>query len=119
MEDKKKSTKTTANSMAEMLAGDIKKAATKEVNIREDATMREIAIASNEEGEFDMLPEKFHEIFIKEKLSRAKCYTVWVSDENKRRLEAIKFNSNGKFGIRPTLNTILDMFFERYGVSGK
>lgn len=62
------------------------------------------------------IKEKFEELFAKNKDDKDNGTTVWLSKANKKRLDTLKFKSDGKYQLRPTVNAIIELFFENYKI---
>jgi len=57
---------------------------------------------------------RFEELFTKNKDDKDNGTTVWLSKANKKKLDTLKFKSEGKYQLRPTVNAIIELFFENY-----
>lgn len=57
---------------------------------------------------------RFEELFANNKDDKDNSTTVWLSKANKKKLDTLKFKSEGKYQLRPTVNAIIELFFESH-----
>jgi len=58
----------------------------------------------------------FDELYLSNKDNKSNGTTVWLTQENKEILDSIKYHSGGKYQLRPTVNTILNVYFKMCGI---
>jgi len=63
------------------------------------------------------LPSEFEETYESIKNNNSKAGILWLTEENRDILETLKYRSKGKYNIKITANTILDIFFKEHGIT--
>lgn len=93
--------------------------------VKEDVTGKKQATPTVKPSEEQVTPveqasatidikSRFEELFVKNKDDKDNGTTVWLSKANKKKLDTFKFKSDGKYQLRPTVNAIIELFFENY-----